>query len=161
MTFNGVSYPVFYYGIDHCSFYEDLEGQEHLYTAPMLHLFGEMDLPLDMTWEQARDIANHCAGCCGYGASWSAKNRTVNVYGDDKAYKVTYAETGGISNVDDITFQARIEALERSNATWADCIRRIVEYGQPISPYGIADYQMAIDENNARIAKLKEQINAN
>src|SRR4051812_29737426 len=97
---NGVKYPVSYYGIDHCSHYTNLDGEDVLYTAPMVHLgdgfrgepSGEMDLPLDMSFEDACGIANHVAECCGYLARWNDEKMTIKMYGQYQCYRVTYGE---------------------------------------------------------------------
>ncbi len=78
IEFNGVIYPVFDYGSDHKSWYTDIDGKEHSYNDQMLHLDGELDLPLHLPYEVARGIAFNAAECCGFGVCWSNEQRTIS-----------------------------------------------------------------------------------
>jgi len=124
---NGVKYPVSYYGLDNCSFYTDMNtGEDVMYTAPMVHLGdgfngesgGEMDLPLDMSWEDAKGIANHVAEQCGYLAQWNEEQRYIKMYGQYQVYQVFFDDLGKIIDIENITIAARIESIER-DIKWA------------------------------------------
>ncbi len=159
IEFSGVAYAVFDYGPDHKSWYTDIDGEEHGYNDQMLHLFGEMDLPLHLSFEQARGIANNAAECCGYTAKWSDEKRSITAYGYDRAYRVTYDDSG-IVNVEDITIESQIEDLEAWNDVWYRRIRGIELLGvDPHDKRTPADYLQYIDENTRKIAELKEKMN--
>jgi hypothetical protein len=61
--------------------------------SPVIHVFGEMDLPLYHTRDQAWELANDIAEACGYLAK-SAGDDQLEVWGhdDDEHFLITYAE---------------------------------------------------------------------
>jgi hypothetical protein len=137
-----------------------LDGIKKSYQDQMLHLNGEMDLPLHLPYTVARGVANHCAECCGHAARWNDVERTITTYLGDKAYRVWYAEEGGITDVKDITIETQIEDLEAWNDTWYRRIRGIELLGvDPHDKRTAADYMVYINANKRKIAELKEKLN--
>lgn len=55
---------------------------------PIVHLFGEMDLPLRTTRDDAFLLANNIAEACGY-AVRGRKDKYLDVWGEDEAERLT------------------------------------------------------------------------
>lgn len=63
----------------------------HGETRQVVHLFGEMDLPLVADMELAWKVADNAAECCGYIAS--RKGNSIECYGrEGEVYRVTYQD---------------------------------------------------------------------
>lgn len=126
-----------------------------------VHLFGEMDLPLEATYEEAWNVANNAAECCGYLAQRRQPNQLV-CYGHDMSFVVTYAENKLVA-IENTTVQTRIDDLHAWNNTWLDRIRQIesleaVPYLVNLPPNKKGFYERAIAENNAKIAILEAKL---
>lgn len=127
-----------------------------------VHLFGEMDLPLEATYEEAWDVANNAAECCGYLARKIQPNR-LGCYGQNMAFVVTY-ENGKLVAIENTTIQSRIDDLHAWNKTWESRISEIafkedLPYLVNMPPNGKEYYEKIIAENNLKIAALEARLN--
>lgn len=163
VEFRGEKYSVTHYGINACHGYEDVDGEHYDYTAPMVHFEGEIDLPLDMTLEQARGISWNAACCCGYSApSVDWNDMSITVYGDYKAYQVWYGKEGGIIDIKNVTLDLKIESLEseirRMKMEWGSAMAGDIDTVHGLSLTAFGDW---ITDKELELKELQDVQNSN
>jgi hypothetical protein len=66
-----------------------------------VHFFGEMAIPFNFSFENAKAHALKLSGDCGYGVSVSGERQLkISGYERDDHFLITFSDKGGMSNVE-------------------------------------------------------------